>query len=212
MMKTLSFLFLFLGCMGSLSAQTFPEENLETINRSILQAQKVLNQLEKNSDIDLFVAISKSMPRTSLEKLAQDAAISGIPLILQGVGVQPETPSHKTSSTVLQTYGRHWIARHLNDWSFITQTGALLQIDPKRFQRHQIHDVPQVILSESSSLKTSCETPTWTFRARGDVTLSYALETLQKELQRHRTTMSENDFEKANTKILEALKKLQGDF
>ena len=126
------------------TAQTM--NSVADINKEVRQAQDLVNTLSTSptADWDIFVAISKSIPKSSLERLAQDAATAKIPLVLQGVGIKP--PAQEQKGTTLETYGKHWVARHLEDWTFVTQKGATLQIDPVRFTKAHIFDVPQVIL------------------------------------------------------------------
>lgn len=179
------------------------------IRRSIKEAQAILKTIDETNEstsIDLFVAISKSMPQTSLERLAQDAAQAQVPLVLQGVGTKPD--KNTMGKTVLETYGRHWIARHMEDWAFVTQTGAVLQIDPTRFKAAGIVDVPQVIVMRHCENRGQCQQkPTWILRARGDVTLDYALEYLLANLPKE--GLPENDTEIVKAKLQKALACLQ---
>lgn len=179
------------------------------IRRSIKEAQailKTIDETKESTSIDLFVAISKSMPKTSLERLARDAAQAQVPLVLQGVGTRPE--KNTMGKTVLETYGRHWLARHMEDWAFVTQTGAVLQIDPTRFKAAGIVDVPQVIVMRHCENRGQCQQkPTWILRARGDVTLDYALEYLLANLPKE--GLSENDAETVKAKLQKALARLR---
>lgn len=184
------------------TAQTM--NSVADINKEVRQAQDLLNTLSTSptADWDIFVAISKSIPKSSLERLAQDAATAKIPLVLQGVGIKP--PAQEQKGTTLETYGKHWVARHLEDWTFVTQKGATLQIDPVRFTKAHIFDVPQVILMKRCNQGASCDTTPLVFRARGDVTLDYAINELRKTLSEQPNTLSEKDQASA-LKLLEVL-------
>lgn len=179
------------------------------IQRSIEEAQailKTIDETKESTSIDLFVAISKSMPTTSLERLARDAAKAQVPLVLQGVGTRPK--KNTMGKTVLETYGRHWIAHHMEDWAFGTQTGAVLQIDPIRFKAAGIVDVPQVIVMRHCGNRGQCQQkPTWILRARGDVTLDYALEYLLATLPEE--GLPKNDAETVNAKLQKTLARLR---
>ena len=184
------------------TAQTM--NSVDDINKEVRQAQDLLNTLSTSptADWDIFVAISKSIPKSSLERLSQDAAIANLPLVLQGVGIEP--PAQEQKGTTLETYGKHWVARHLEDWTFVTQKGATLQIDPIRFTKANIFDVPQVILMKQCNKGANCEATPLVFRARGDVTLDYAINELRKTLSVQQNALSENDLATA-LELLDAL-------
>lgn len=202
-----------MGLVSSVALAQIPNQVQKSegdIRRSIEKAQailKTIDETKESTSIDLFVAISKSMPKTSLERLARDAAKAQVPLVLQGVGTRPE--KNTIGKTVLETYGRHWIARHMDDWAFVTQTGAVLQIDPSRFKAAAIVDVPQVIVMRHCKNRGQCQQkPTWILRARGDVTLDYALEYLLATLPEEGLPENDTDIVKAKLqKVLERLRK-----
>lgn len=173
------------------TAQTI--NSVADINKEVRQAQDLLNTLSTSptADWDIFVAISKSIPKSSLERLTEDAAIANLPLVLQGVGIKP--PAQEQKGTTLETYGKHWVARHLEDWAFVTQKGATLQIDPVRFTKAHIIDVPQVILMKRCNKGANCEATPLVFRARGDVTLGYAINELRKILSVQQNALSKKD-------------------
>ncbi len=212
LLKTKYFCPFLMGVVSSVALAQIPNQvhrSSEDIKRSIQEAQAILQTMEEakeSTSIDLFVAISKSMPKTSLERLARDAAKAQVPLVLQGVGTKPE--KNTMDKTVLETYGRHWIARHMDDWAFVTQTGAVLQIDPTRFKAAGIFDVPQVIVMRHCENRGQCQqNPTWILRARGDVTLDYALEYLLANLPEE--GLPENDAETVKAKLQKALARLR---
>ncbi len=212
LLKTKCVCLILMGLVSSVVFAQIPnqvQKSERDIRRSIEKAQVILQTMEEakeSTSIDLFVAISKSMPQTSLQRLARDAAQAQVPLILQGVGTRPE--KNTMGKTVLETYGRHWLARHMEDWAFVTQTGAVLQIDPTRFKAAGILDVPQVIVMRHCENRGQCQQkPTWILRARGDVTLDYALEYLLANLPKE--GLSENDTEIVKAKLQKALAHLR---
>lgn len=184
------------------TAQTI--NSVADINKEVRQAQDLLNTLSTSptADWDIFVAISKSIPKSSLERLTEDAAIANLPLVLQGVGIKP--PAQEQKGTTLETYGKHWVTRHLEDWTFVTQKGATLQIDPVRFTKARIFDVPQVILMKRCNKGANCEATPLVFRARGDVTLGYAINELRKTLSVQQNALSKKDLATA-LELLDAL-------
>ena len=201
-----------MGLISSAGVAQIPPQALtsaDDFQRSIEKAQailKTIDETKESTSIDLFVAISKSMPKTSLERLARDAAKAQVPLVLQGVGTRPE--KNTIGKTVLETYGRHWIARHMDDWAFVTKTGAVLQIDPTRFKAAGIVDVPQVIVMRHCENRGQCQQkPTWILRARGDVTLDYALEYLLATPPEE--GLPKNDAETVKAKLQKALARLR---
>lgn len=201
-----------MGVISSVALAQIPNQVQKSegdIRRSIEKAQTILQTMvetKESTSIDLFVAISKSMPTTSVEHLARDAAKAQVPLVLQGVGTKPE--KNTMGKTVLETYGRLWIARHMDDWAFVTQTGAVLQIDPTRFKAAGILDVPQVIVMRHCENRGQCQQkPTWLLRARGDVTLDYALEYLLANLPTR--NLPQNDADIVKDKLQKALERLR---
>lgn len=201
-----------MGLISSVAVAQIPNQVQKSegdIRRSIEEAQailKTIDETKESTSIDLFVAISKSMPTTSLERLARDAAKAQVPLVLQGLGAKPE--KNTMGKTVLETYGQHWIARHMDDWAFVTQTGAVLQIDPTRFKATGIVDVPQVIVMRHCENRGQCQQkPTWILRSRGDVTLDYALEYLLATLPEE--GLPKNDAETVKAKLQKTLARLR---
>lgn len=133
----------------------------------------------QEEDIAIAVAVSLSMPKASLLKLGQDARDAGLALTFRGVG--KEIPQDRTgqSKSVLERYGKGLIARHMEDFKFLTNAGANVQIDPVLFARHNITDVPRVMVVPVC--RSACEHSQAILVARGDVSLRYALDALHKE-------------------------------
>lgn len=147
----------------------------------VQQAQESVQTLPQTQeeDITIAIALSLSMPKVSLLKLGQDARDAGLALTFRGVGT--EIPQDRTgkSKSVLERYGKGLIARHMEDFKFLTDAGANVQIDPVLFARHNITDVPRVMVVPVC--RSACERTQAILVARGDVSLRYALETLFKE-------------------------------
>lgn len=148
----------------------------------IHEAQRSVEKLPEPNEETFVVAIavSLSMPRASLIRLGQDAKEAGLSLSFRGVGRQIEPKPHEKPRTVLQTYGKGLIARHLGDFKFLTDLGISVKIDPVLFNRQGINDVPQIMVMPVCT--SACENKKALFVARGDVTLRYALDFLAKEI------------------------------
>ncbi len=121
-----------------------------------------------------YVAISFSMPKSSLMRVAADAARAGIPLVLRGVGEKPILQKTQNAQALTQEklYGKGWLSRHIGSIKPLSDLGASVLIDPKRFTEEAISAVPTLICEDAQGK---------TYRAVGDVTLGYALSSLIRE-------------------------------
>ena len=158
-----------------------PNDILQRIER----AQASVNTLptENQSLWSLWVAVSFSMPRTSLSRLATDAGAAQIPLVFRGVGTEPEKEDPQPQGkpqTQLERYGKNFLARHLMDFEPLIKEGAAVKLDPKRFEKASVTDVPRLILMHENRERSG--SPLY-FTARGDVTLRFALEFLMSEIK-----------------------------
>lgn len=179
------------------------------VQNVINEAQQTVQSLPESDEetIAIAIAVSLSMPRTSLIRLGQDAKDAGLALTFRGVGQEIKPQAREKPQTVLETYGKGLIRRHLEDFKFLTDLGVSVKIDPVLFARHHITDVPQVMVVPVC--RTACEKTEALLVARGDVTLRYALEHLKEELQTQISHEPENPrFTKAETLIDEALRRL----
>ena len=162
------------------------------IQSLVQQAQETVQSLPQTQeeDIAIAIAVSLSMPRVSLLKLGQDARDADLPLTFRGVGT--EIPQDRTgkSKSVLERYGKGLIARYMEDFKFLTDVGANVQIDPVLFVRHNITDVPRVMVVPVC--RSACERTQAILVARGDVSLRYALEALFKDVTNQLKTEPEN--------------------
>lgn len=158
----------------------------------VQQAQESVQSLPQTQeeDIAIAVAVSLSMPRASLLKLGQDARDAGLTLTFKGVGTEIQNRPDEKPQTIAQRYGKGLIARHMEDFKFLTDDGANVQIDPVLFARHNITDVPRVMVVPVC--RSACERTQAILVARGDVSLRYALEALFKDVSHQLKTEPEN--------------------
>ena len=158
----------------------------------VQQAQESVQTLPQTQeeDIAIAIAVSLSMPRASLLKLGQDARDAGLTLTFRGVGTEIQNRPDEKPRTVAQRYGKGLIARHMEDFKFLTDAGANVQIDPVLFARHNITDVPRVMVVPVC--RSACERTQAILVARGDVSLRYALDALFKDVTNRFKTEPEN--------------------
>lgn len=158
----------------------------------VQQAQESVQTLPQNQeeDIAIAIAVSLSMPRASLLKLGQDTRDAGLALTFRGVGTEIKNKPDEKPRTVAQRYGKGLIARHMEDFKFLTDAGANVQIDPVLFTRHNITDVPRVMVVPVC--RSACERTQAILVARGDVSLRYALDALFKDVTNRFKTEPEN--------------------
>ena len=158
----------------------------------VQQAQESVQTLPQTQeeDIAIAIAVSLSMPRASLLKLGQDARDAGLTLTFRGVGTEIQNRPDEKPQTVAQRYGKGLIAQHMEDFKFLTDAGANVQIDPVLFARHNITDVPRVMVIPVC--RSACERTQAILVARGDVSLRYALDALFKDVTNRFKTEPEN--------------------
>ena len=158
----------------------------------VQQAQESVQTLPQTQeeDIAIAIAVSLSMPRASLLKLGQDARDAGLTLTFRGVGTEIQNRPDEKPQTVAQRYGKGLIARHMEDFKFLTDAGANVQIDPVLFTRHNITDVPRVMVVPVC--RSAGERTQAILVARGDVSLRYALDALFKDVTNRFKTEPEN--------------------
>lgn len=172
------------------------------------EAQHSVNELPKpdEEEVVIAVAVSLSMPKASLQRLARDATDAGLALSFRGVGVEMNDKPDEKPQTVLERYGRGLIARHMKDFKFLTDKGASVKIDPVLFNRHGIKDVPQVLLLPVC--RHACENTQALFAARGDVTLRYALVYLSQKIDSALNKDKTSQLLKAKSLVDDALNRL----
>lgn len=158
----------------------------------VQQAQESVQTLPQTQeeDIAIAIAVSLSMPRSSLLKLGQDARDAGLTLTFRGVGTEIQNRPDEKPRTIAQRYGKGLIARHMEDFKFLTDAGANVQIDPVLFARHNITDVPRVMVVPVC--RSACERTQAILVARGDVSLRYALDALFNDVTNRFKTEPEN--------------------
>lgn len=164
----------------------------EDVQNLVQEAQTAVEKLpaHEKEQMTVAIAVSLSMPKASLLRLAEDARDAGLPLTFRGVGTEITNKPDEKPKTILERYGKGLVARHMRDFEFLREVGATVQIDPVLFNRHGISDVPRVLVVRVC--RTACEKTAVLFEARGDVTLRYALEHIQNEITRALKADSEN--------------------
>lgn len=177
----------------------------------VQQAQESVQTLPQTQeeDIAIAVAVSLSMPRASLLKLGQDAQDAGLTLTFRGVGTEIQNRPDEKPRTIAQRYGKGLIARHMEDFKFLTDAGANVQIDPVLFARHNITDVPRVMVIPVCH--TACEHNQAILVARGDVSLRYALDALHKEASEQLKAKPESQELQKALKLIEGALNRLGD-
>lgn len=171
----------------------------QDVQNLVREAQTAVENLPTHEEeqVAVAIAVSLSMPKASLLRLAEDARDAELPLTFRGVGTEINNRPDEKPKTTLERYGKGLVARHMRDFEFLREAGATVQIDPVLFNRHGITDVPRVLVVPVC--RTACEKASLLFEARGDVTLRYALEYIQREI--NRTMVSDPE----NTQIKKAL-------
>lgn len=115
----------------------------------------------------LFVFISLSMPRATLQRLVDQAARAQASVFIRGLA------GGSLRTTVAQVQG------------LISQRQVAVQIDPQAFDRFAIERVPSFVLVRDGTRPVSCASgtcapPEGFLRTTGDVSLDYALEYMQR--------------------------------
>lgn len=115
----------------------------------------------------LIVFISLSVPKATLDRLLDQAALAGATVVLRGF-VQGSL-----RATVAEVQ------------SLIGQRQIALQIDPPAFDRFAVTRVPSVVLVRDGAQPVSCASGTCAppeafLKADGDVSLDYALQHMQR--------------------------------
>lgn len=178
-----------LGILLPLNTYALTPGEVQAIVQQAQESVQTLPQTQEE-DIAIAIAVSLSMPRASLLKLGQDARDAGLTLTFRGVGTEIQNRPDEKPQTVAQRYGKGLIARHMEDFKFLTDAGANVQIDPVLFARHNITDVPRVMVVPVC--RSACERTQAILVARGDVSLRYALEALFKDVTNQLKTEPEN--------------------
>ena len=178
-----------LGILLPLNTYALTPGEVQAIVQQAQESVQTLPQTQEE-DIAIAIAVSLSMPRTSLLKLGQDARDAGLALTFRGVGTEIQNRPDEKPRTIAQRYGKGLIARHMEDFKFLTDAGANVQIDPVLFARHNITDVPRVMVVPVC--RSACERTQAILVARGDVSLRYALEALFKDVTNRLKTETEN--------------------
>ena len=188
MIKGILSIALSLVCFSETVFALTPEDVQNLVHEAQTAVEKLPSQEEEQ--VAVAIAVSLSMPKASLLRLAEDARDVGLPLTFRGVGTEITNKLDEKPKTILERYGKGLVARHMRDFDFLREADATVQIDPVLFNRHVISDVPRVLVVPVCH--SACEKTAVLFEARGDVTLRYALEHIQNEITRALNTDSEN--------------------
>lgn len=162
----------------SLNAYALTPAEVQSIVQQAQESVQALPQTQEE-DIAIAIAVSLSIPKASLLKLGRDAKDAGLALTFRGVGTEINNKPDEKPQTIAERYGKGFIAHHMKDFQFLTNAGVNIQIDPVLFNRHNITDVPRVMVVPVC--RSACERTQALFVARGDVSLRYALEVLFKD-------------------------------
>ena len=190
----------------SFNAFALTPGEIQTLIQEAQESVQALPQTQEE-DIAIAIAVSLSMPKPSLLKLGQDARDAGLALTFRGVGTEINNKSDEKPRTIAERYGKGLIARHMEDFQFLTDVGANIQIDPVLFARHGITDVPRVMVVPVC--RSACERTQALLVARGDVSLRYALEALFKDAsEKLKADPDSKELQKAQKLIEEALNRL----
>jgi conjugal transfer pilus assembly protein TrbC len=142
--------------------------DLEAIARGYVsqtQAMDAAAGLQQGPGLIVFVSLS--VPRPTLDRLLDQAALAGATVVLRGF-VQGSL-----RATVAEVQ------------ALIGQRQISLQIDPPAFDRFAVTRVPSVVLVRDGARPVSCASGTCAppeafLKADGDVSLDYALEHMQR--------------------------------
>lgn len=141
--------------------------DIEALARAGARLGSPAAQTTAASPLRIFITLE--MPRASLQLLTDQAARSGVVLVLRGLKANS---MRETLAAVSSLIGERQVA-----WV----------IDPEAFARHRIERAPTFVLSlddrvdTATSCGTDCRTPPAFISVSGDVSLDHALDTLARQ-------------------------------
>ncbi len=162
-----------------------------TIEDVLGNAEKMEQSLKSEGELEAFLLASFSIPKASLERLAQDAKDAGIPLVFRGV------PSSKDGEDDPKAPLLN--PRTLAPFNELIEKGVSVELNPEVFRELGVRDVPVLVIRRPSPRQDqapslirsgkelsqspqagSCgdKTDGETALVRGDVTLGYMLDSL----------------------------------
>ena len=194
-----------LGILLPLNTYALTPGEVQAIIQQAQESVQTLPQTQEEN-IAIAVAVSLSMPRASLLKLGQDARDAGLALSFRGVGKEVPQDCRGKSKSVLERYGKGLIARHMEDFKFLTDVGAHVQIDPVLFAKHGITDVPRVMVVPVC--RSACEHSHALLVVTRDVSLRNASDALFKSVTNRLKESENKQLLKAKTLIEEKLLRL----
>ena len=145
-----------------------PTPNVEALARGYASQSDAMTQAQGlATGPGLLVFVSLSMPRPTLQRLVDQAALAKASIVLRGFA------NGSLRDTVAQVQG------------LIGSRQVAVQIDPQAFDRYAVTRVPTFVLVRDGTRPVACASgscaPTDSFlRTSGDVSLDYALEHMRR--------------------------------
>jgi conjugal transfer pilus assembly protein TrbC len=142
--------------------------DLEALARGYARQSDTMTQAQGLATVPgLFIFVSLSMPRATLQRLVDQAARAKAAIVIRGFA------NGSLRTTVAQVQG------------LIGKQQVAIQIDPLAFDRFAITKVPSFVLVRDGKRPVACASgscaPADSFlRSTGDVSLDYALEHMQR--------------------------------
>ena len=160
----------------SCPALSVTDTDLPWLNRVLPTSTQALTASPQN---DWWLAVSFSMPESSLINAARVAAARQLALVFRGLPIEDLANPAVTDSqaTLAERFGLHWIARTQARFEPLQKEGAAIEIDPERFVAAHVQDVPQLVFVCSSN-------PNIVFRLKGDVSPDWAVRKISDQLTR----------------------------
>lgn len=164
-----------LALVTTTSFATQPVWTIEDVLESASQlSSDIQNQVNAEPEVTAHVLASLSMPKASLDRLAEDAKLAGIILSFRGV------PLGKSSNSTYETRTPLLNAATLAPFKDLIDKGVEVELNPELFTEHGVIEVPALVLKENTSPSASgnCNQTGKTVMVTGDVTLGFALDKL----------------------------------
>lgn len=151
------------------ASKAFPKVDAAPGGADLEEIAKRFEKLGQPSDVktqgNVFVFVSLTMPRPSLDRIVRDSERAGSVLVLRGL---QRGSFRNTVSAIRDVMGNH---------------KATFQIDPKKYERYGVSVVPTTVLiiGDQEPCVTGCQGPTPKYYSvEGDVSLEYALDEIVK--------------------------------
>jgi conjugal transfer pilus assembly protein TrbC len=152
------------------ASKSFPDVKVPAGGVDLEQMAKRFEDLGKPTGQptagNVYVFVSLSMPRVSLERVVRDSERAGSVIVVRGL---KDGSLRATVKVMRELMGEH---------------KAAFQIDPKKFERYKVSYVPTTVLivGDMSDTEPGCQTPTPKYYSvEGDVSLEYALDEIERQ-------------------------------